>query len=68
MPERSQPGPFLEDPARIRNVALVGPAGSGKSTLLESLLLAAGAIDRAGDVAAGSTVSDFEESERRLGR
>ncbi len=68
MPDRSETGPFVDDPARIRNVLLVGPAGSGKTTLLESLLHAAGVTDRPGVVAAGSTVSDFEDSEKRLGR
>ncbi len=68
MPDRSGTGAFVEDPQAIRNVVLVGPAGSGKTTLLESLLVAAGAVDRPGDVTAGTTVSDFEDSEKRLGR
>ena len=68
MPDRSETGPYVEETDRIRNVVLVGPPGSGKTTLLEALLFAAGVVDRPGDVAAGSTVSDFEESEKRLGR
>jgi elongation factor G len=68
MPDRTESGPFVADPAALRNVVLVGPAGSGKTTLLESLLSAAGAIGRPGDVTAGSTVSDFEDAEKRIGR
>lgn len=40
------------------NIAIVGPYGSGKTTLLESLLAELGAINRLGQVDAGSTVGD----------
>ena len=50
-------------PDRIRNVVLVGPSGSGKTSLVEALLLSSGAINRAGSVADGTTVSDVEEPE-----
>ncbi|OMC38121.1 elongation factor G [Mycobacterium sp. GA-1841] len=55
--------PTADSPASIRNVALVGPSGSGKTTLVEALLVAAGVLNRAGSVADGSTVCDFDDAE-----
>jgi len=49
----------------IRNVALVGHSGSGKTTLTEAFLLNTGVTTRQGRVEDGSTVSDFEDEERR---
>ncbi len=46
----------------------MGHTGAGKTTLVESLLAAVGAVNRAGRVEDGGTVSDFEEIEHRLGR
>lgn len=54
-------------PRVIRNVALVGHSGSGKTTLAEGLLRRAGAIPRAGAVADGTTVCDFEPEEIKRG-
>lgn len=51
---------------QVRNIALVGPSGAGKTTLLEALLARAGAIHGPGNVARGTTVSDFQAQEKRL--
>ncbi|NWF30765.1 elongation factor G-like protein EF-G2 [Streptomyces sp. PKU-EA00015] len=57
-----------DHPASVRNVVLVGHSGSGKTTLVEALALTAGAVNRAGRVEDGATVSDYDEIEHRQQR
>jgi elongation factor G len=51
--------------ADIRNFAIVGHASSGKTMLSEAMLAAAGVINRMGSITAGSTVSDYHDSEQQ---
>ena len=48
----------------IRNIALAGHAGAGKTLLMEALLLAGGAIQTAGSIDRGNTVSDTDSQEK----
>ncbi len=52
-------------PADIRNFAVVGHASAGKTLLSEAMLACAGVINRMGSIAAGTTVSDYHESEKK---
>jgi elongation factor G len=51
--------------AEIRNFAIVGHASSGKTMLSEAMLATAGVINRMGTIAAGSTVSDYHDTEQQ---
>jgi elongation factor G len=48
---------------QLRNVALLSHQGAGKTSFVESMLLASGAINRAGRVEDGNTVADFDQEE-----
>jgi elongation factor G len=50
-----------------RVIALVGPAGAGKTSLAEAMLFAAGASDRLGSTANGSSIGDFSPEARQRG-
>jgi len=56
-----------EGAGRIRNVALVGHRGSGKTSTDEAALYQAGAVNRLGSVADGTTVSDSAPDEKARG-
>jgi elongation factor G len=50
-----------------RVIALVGPAGAGKTSLAEAMLFAAGATDRLGSTANGSSIGDSGPESRQRG-
>jgi elongation factor G len=50
--------------ADVRNLVFIGGPRTGKTSFAEAVLLATGAIPRAGSVADGSTASDFTAEEK----
>ena len=52
-------------PGDLRNFAIVGHASSGKTTLSEAMLACAGVIGRMGNIAQGTTVSDYHVTEKQ---
>ncbi|HID87268.1 MAG TPA: elongation factor G [Anaerolineae bacterium] len=50
---------------QLRNVVLLGHSSSGKTSLTEALLYDTGATSRMGRVEDGTTVSDYDEEEKR---
>jgi elongation factor G len=51
--------------ADIRNIALVGHGAAGKTSLADALLFKAGAVDRKGSVDDGTSVSDYDDEEKK---
>jgi elongation factor G len=49
----------------IRNLALVGHGAAGKTSLADALLYKAGAVDRRGSVDDGTSVSDYDDEEKK---
>ena len=51
------------EPEKIRNVVLLSHSGAGKTSLGEAMLFSSGAISRLGNVADGTTTSDYDPAE-----
>jgi elongation factor G len=49
----------------IRNIALVGHGAAGKTSLADALLFKAGVVDRRGSVDDGTSVSDYDDEEKK---
>ncbi len=47
----------------IRNIALISHGGAGKTSLAEALLFTSGAVNRLGNIEAGTTTTDYDPDE-----
>jgi elongation factor G len=52
---------------KLRNVVLLGHGGAGKTSLVEAMLFDTGAVNRLGRVDDGTSISDWDDEERRRG-
>jgi elongation factor G len=50
---------------KLRNVVLLGHGGAGKTSLVEAMLFNTGAVNRLGRVDDGTSISDWDDEERR---
>jgi len=50
---------------KLRNVVLLGHGGSGKTLLVDAMLFDTGKVNRLGQVDEGTSVSDWDDEERR---
>ncbi|HNS52166.1 MAG TPA: elongation factor G [Anaerolineae bacterium] len=50
---------------KLRNIALLGHNASGKTSLAEAMLFDTGAVNRLGRVDEGTSISDWDDEERR---
>jgi elongation factor G len=50
---------------KLRNVVILGHGGAGKTSLVEAMLFNTGAVNRLGRVDDGTSVSDWDDEERR---
>ena len=51
----------------LRNIGLIGHGAAGKTSLVESLLFNTGNTDRLGRIEDGTTVTDFDQEEKKRG-
>lgn len=49
----------------IRNIAMVSHSGAGKTVLADAFLFVTGVVSRIGQVDDGTTISDFDDEEKR---
>ena len=50
---------------KLRNVVFLGHGGAGKTSLAEAMLFDTGAVNRQGRVDDGTSISDWDDEERR---